>query len=323
MTAEDYSGRVDELFERQLRDWDTVRDNYAALDGACLRTLELDDALIVLQHNPERRRSAAARLDDTSQPCFLCRDGQPAEQEAIVWADRYKIQVNPYPIFPRHLTIASLDHVAQSLASPTRIADMLALARALPQYVVFYNGADCGASAPHHFHFQAGIKGLMPLCDEVSDPVMWPYETRLEGNSTGFVGCTRCQGRLLFYIHTNNEPQAAIYFARLYIAMLGVNEHGREPSLNLLCWVDGDDYHLLLVPRAKHRPACFGTGRGKLLVSPASVEMGGLWALPVQDDYDTLTAQQVSDIYNEVCIDNATAVAIIDHFLTTEKTLPL
>ena len=100
MTAEDYSGRVDELFERQLRDWDTVRDNYAALDGACLRTLELDDALIVLQHNPERRRSAAARLDDTSQPCFLCRDGQPAEQEAIVWADRYKIQVNPYPIFP-------------------------------------------------------------------------------------------------------------------------------------------------------------------------------------------------------------------------------
>ena len=40
---------------------------------------------------------------------------------------------------------------------------MLRLAEALPEYVVFYNGPQCGASAPDHLHFQAGNRGFLPI----------------------------------------------------------------------------------------------------------------------------------------------------------------
>ena len=33
----------------------------------------------------------------------------------------------------------------------------------LPDFLLFYNGARCGASAPDHMHFQAGARGVVPL----------------------------------------------------------------------------------------------------------------------------------------------------------------
>ena len=105
----DYSGVVNKLISRQLRDWDVAGANYAALASAVTRVLQVGEATITLQFNPERRRSSAAKIDKQSlarRKCFLCTENQPAKQKAVLWGDHYKIQVNPYPIFKRHLTIA-------------------------------------------------------------------------------------------------------------------------------------------------------------------------------------------------------------------------
>jgi len=40
---------------------------------------------------------------------------------------------------------------------------MLSLSEAMSSYTVFYNGPQCGASAPDHLHFQAGNNGFMPV----------------------------------------------------------------------------------------------------------------------------------------------------------------
>ena len=155
----DYSKVIDRLITRQMRDWDVAGANYAALSHVATRTLQLDEATITLQFNPERRRSSAAAIDKKSlarRQCFLCTENQPARQKAILWGDHYKIQVNPYPIFKRHLTIADLRHMPQRIAD--RVGDMLQLAKDLPDFVVFYNGPQCGASAPDHAHFQAGAR---------------------------------------------------------------------------------------------------------------------------------------------------------------------
>ena len=40
---------------------------------------------------------------------------------------------------------------------------MLNIASELSDYILFYNGPQCGASAPDHMHFQAGNKGFLPL----------------------------------------------------------------------------------------------------------------------------------------------------------------
>ncbi len=296
----DYSKAVDRLIARQLRDWDEAGRNYAALASASVRTLSLGESVIRLQYNPERRRSSAAAIDKKSlsrRRCFLCTEHQPARQKAILWGDHYKIQVNPYPIFSRHLTIADLRHVSQRLAG--RVGDMLQLAAALPEFVVFYNGPQCGASAPDHAHFQAGAKGEMPLCDEILHAT-----TRLMADGDeGFIGYVDALGRSLFTIETTTLRAAERYALRL-LDLLPVPDGGEEPMVNVLCWWDRAErsWHMTIFPRRKHRPACYGEGEGRLLLSPASVDMGGLWAVPEEKDYESLTSSQVQALLDELCL---------------------
>ena len=296
----DYSRVIDRLIVRQLRDWDVAGANYEALAGAVTRTLHLGEATITLQFNPERRRSSAAAIDKksiSSRKCFLCSENQPAKQKAMLWGDHYKIQVNPYPIFSRHLTIADLRHVPQRLAG--RVGDMLSLARALPDFVVFYNGPQCGASAPDHAHFQAGAKGEMPLCGEI----LHATTHLLTDGDEGFIGYVDSLGRSLFTIETTTVRAAERYALRL-LDLLPPTDGGDEPMVNVLCWWDTTDraWRMVIFPRRKHRPACYGEGEGRLLLSPGAVDMGGLWAVPEFKDYDTLTAAQVQALYDELCL---------------------
>ena len=308
----DYSKAIDRLITRQLRDWDEAGRNYAALGNILTRTLTLGESTIVLQYNPKRLQSSSAAIDKqalASRKCFLCREHQPARQKAILWGDHYKIQVNPYPIFSRHLTIADLHHVPQRLAG--RVGDMLKLAKALPQFVVFYNGPQCGASAPDHAHFQAGCKGVMPLCDEI----VHATTHLLADGDEGFIGYVDMLGRNLFTVETSTLRAAQRYVLRL-LDLLPVPDGADEPMVNMLCWWDKTDraWRIVVFPRRKHRPACYGEGEGRLLISPASVDMGGLWAVPVLKDYETLTAAQVQALFDELCMNRKALLPVINGF---------
>ena len=308
----DYSKVIDRLITRQMRDWDVAGANYEALAHAEVRTLQVGESSIVLQHNPERRRSSAAAIDKESlsnRQCFLCSENQPARQKTILWGDHYKIQVNPYPIFKRHLTIADLRHLPQRLAG--RVGDMLSLARALPDFVVFYNGPQCGASAPDHAHFQAGAKGEMPLCDELAHAT-----THLLADSDeGFIGYLDSLGRNLFTIETSTQRAAERYALRL-LDLLPVPEGAYEPMVNALCrWNNTNRlWHLVIFPRRKHRPACYGEGEGRFLLSPGAVDMGGLWAVPERKDFETLTPEIIQALYDELCMTRQELAPVIKGF---------
>ncbi len=307
-----YSKSVDRLIFRQLRDWDVAGRNYAALAGVTTRRIVLGESAVVLQFNPERRRSSAAAIDGKSlagRKCFLCSENQPVKQKAVLWGDHYKIQVNPYPIFKRHLTIADLSHEPQRIAD--RVGDMLSLAKDLPDFVVFYNGPQCGASAPDHAHFQAGAKGEMPLCDELSHATT----QMLDDGDEGFIGYVDALGRSLFTIETSTQRAAERYALRL-LDLLPVPDRSPEPMVNVLCWWDETDriWHIVVFPRRKHRPACYGDGEGRLLLSPASTEMGGLWAIPEFKDYDSLTAGQIQALYDELCLSRQDLTPILTAF---------
>ena len=296
----DYSRVIDRLIARQLHDWDVASANYGALAGTLTRTLSVGESTITLQFNPERRRSSAALLDQRSlarRECFLCSEHQPPKQKAVLWGDHYKIQVNPYPIFNRHLTIADLRHVPQRLSG--RLGDMLELAKDLPDFVVFYNGPQCGASAPDHAHFQAGAKGEMPLPDEMA------YATThlLADGDEGFIGYVDVLGRSLFTIETLTQ-RAAERYARRLLDLLPVPQGAAEPMVNVLCWWDQTCrmWHMVVFPRRKHRPACYGEGEGRLLLSPGAVDMGGLWAVTERKDFESLTAGQIQALYDELCM---------------------
>ena len=296
--------QIENLFTRQLSDWQLVRDNYAALDGLLTREViipikeSLHNSHIMLQYNPERLRSSSANIDNASlkaRPCFLCNENQPREQETVVWDNRYKIQINPYPIFSRHLTISALEHKPQRIAG--RIADMIHLAKDLPGYVVFYNGPKSGASAPDHAHFQAGLYEELPICYEL----FCATTSLIDANGNGEFGTVTCLGRPVFYIESLDIEHGEQWFNDL-IDALPVKKGQEEPMINILCWHDGGSWSIAVFPRRKHRPACYGTGEDQFVISPASLDMGGLWAVAREEDFNKLTLHDVRLILMDVCL---------------------
>ena len=289
---------IHDLLQRQLTDWETAGNNYAALAGVRVKELDVDGTLYKVQFNPARIVSSGAKVDAKSikaRKCFLCPANLPPQQEGVPFAGHYSILVNPFPIFPRHLTIPETEHVDQRIA--TRMGDMLQLAQALTDYTIFYNGPRCGASAPDHAHFQAGSRGFLPI------ETQW---TSLLAERLGGCGHSSLYGlngdlRRPLVIDTADEAEAAALFHAVCQALPVPPGHA-EPMLNLLCWYDTPRWVLVLFPRRRHRPSCYDApGDGRLLCSPASVDMGGVFILPMEKDFERINAADLRQILSEVC----------------------
>ncbi len=69
-----------------------------------------------------------------------------------------------------------------------------------------------------------------------------------------------------------------------------------------------------MFPRRKHRPACYGEGEGRLLLSPGAVDMGGLWAVPERKDFDALTPDRIQALYDELCLSRQDLATVINNY---------
>ena len=251
-----------------------------------------------VQFNPGRITSSAAKVDAKSlkeRKCFLCAANRPAVQRGLEWGD-YTVLINPFPIFPRHLTIPDNNHVDQRIDG--RIADMMQLARALEGYTLFYNGPKCGASAPDHMHFQAGNSGFMP----VEDDVVTAEKTQVATEGSAKMSLVNGLSHSCFLIEADTVVDGAALFKRLYDC-LDIPEGEAEPMLNVLCRFVGNGWHVLVFPRKKHRPDCyFKEGDENILISPASVDMGGVFITPLEKDFEKITADDIAQILSECCL---------------------
>ena len=131
---------VHHLLDRQLAAWETARRSYDALAGVRVKELDVRGVPYKVQFNPARIVSSGAKVDARSikeRRCFLCAANRPAEQEGLPFLGHYELLVNPFPIFPRHLTVPETGHVPQLIAH--RFADMLELARELTDLVTTAN----------------------------------------------------------------------------------------------------------------------------------------------------------------------------------------
>ena len=165
---------IDKFIKDQLSVWPMAAENYRNLKKAETKHLDVGGLKVLAQYNPCRRISSEAPLDKKSiseRPCFLCPENRPAEQTNIEFEGRkgrkYRVTLNPYPIFPSHLVISGFDHTPQSIWH--RYQDLLDFVKDNQEYLGFYNGPQSGASAPDHMHFQACPQGLMPLQNRVDE----------------------------------------------------------------------------------------------------------------------------------------------------------
>jgi hypothetical protein len=297
----DYSARVEELFRAQLADWPLARTNYGLLDRVRTRAIDFGRHNVLVQFNPERIRSSAARVDSRSieeRPCFLCSSNRPAEQTGVRFGDDFTILVNPFPIFNRHLTIVSDSHTDQRITG--HFGTMLALARALRDFVIFYNGPQCGASAPDHFHFQAGNLGFLPIEKDFESSKAAELLTIWAGTE---IRIWRNYGRGTATLKGRSELSLEEVFSSFLHRFRFLQPDKPEPMLNILAYVSGEDYIIHLFPRREHRPSQFyDEGPEGILLSPASVDLGGVVITPREEDFLKLSKDNLEDIFNQVCL---------------------
>ncbi len=268
-----------ELFDRQMAQWPVCRERYAALSSAKKRTITLANRAYTLIYNPLRRISASAKTDDgaLSRPCFLCSDQRPEEQIDLTVNPSgsefaYQAAVNPYPILSHHFTIISSKHCEQVI-SPARLRDMERLARQMSGYLLFFNGAKAGASAPDHFHFQAVRQSDVPLCQ-----------------------ATEKEKETLF-IQSCGAEDVKI-------------DCSASDMLNILCWCENGQTMWRVIRRRRHRPGqYYAGGSEKVLISPAALEFAGIIPLARKEDFERMDAALLADILRQ-CYDNEPMVDV-------------
>ncbi len=288
---------LDRLLADQRRRWPALRRGEAELEQVAARVFERDGETVVAQANPDRRGSTLARVDAAAvaeRPCFLCPQHMPAEERGLAFGELVLLP-NPHPIVRGHLTVPARPHRPQRLAG--RLGAMLALSRALgPDWVTFYNGPSCGASAPDHFHLQACPRSAVPLL--AAGPAGWPAAgiVRQDGFSRRRLALA---GRDPAAMRVLVERAAAAWAAVAGVA------GDAEPAFNLLLAPCGGGFFGLLFPRRRHRPDCFAAPeQQRIAVSPAALEMAGLLVVAEPEHLERLDAGRIADIYRQVGVDD-------------------
>ncbi len=299
------NSEIKALLNSQIEDWELARTNFAGLKTVQTKSFSFGDFEVKVQFNPARIVSSGAKVDAKTiaeRKCFLCGANRPTEQKAIDFGD-YEILVNPFPIFPEHFTIPRKEHVDQQILP--YFADMLELAKAMDDYLLFYNGPKCGASAPDHAHFQAGTKDFLPLVNDYK---------RLKATHTDLLVTTEKMQlfqmknymRTVYCIESNDVESAKDAFEKLYAFLTPLSSRRGdggevEPLMNIVCLFENNKWYVFVLPRKAFRPWQYtAEGDKQLLVSPATVEMCGIFITPIEAHFERITKEDVVSILEQV-----------------------
>jgi hypothetical protein len=298
-----FSDSAKRLLERQKETWPILKSGYSSLSSVKVKRIQFDGFRFIVQFNPGRYNSTSAKVDDKSindRNCFLCMENLPKEQEGIM-LNNYILLGNPFPIFPEHFTIANIEHKNQRIQYGFN--DLLSFSKLLSKYYsVFYNGPQCGASAPDHLHFQAGSKYTMPIDDEY-DNLKIKYGEILSDKNGYRVYCINDGLRKIVSIEGRDEKYLTNIFNTFY------NNYSSQPGLiepmmNILCsYEEKKGWGVVIMLRAKHRPEEFyKVGADNILFSPAACDYGGLCITPLEKDFNRLDKELLNKIFNETSI---------------------
>ena len=302
------NNQLKSLLTEQKENWELARTNFAGLKTVRTKSFNFGDFEVKVQFNPARIVSSGAKVDAKTiaeRKCFLCTENRPAEQTAVDAGD-YLVLVNPFPIFPEHFTIPRKEHVDQQIKP--YFADMLVLAEALDDYLIFYNGPRCGASAPDHMHFQAGTKDFLPLVNDYKRLKDTHAQLLVESENFQLFNFTNYL-RTVYCIESTDVESAKDAFEKLYTHFQQISlpalpkGEGAEPMLNIVCTFEDGKWFTFVLPRKTFRPWQYtAEGDQQLLVSPATVEMCGIFITPIEAHFEKITKEDVESILEQASL---------------------
>ena len=309
---------LDAFFEKQLDCWMEVKERYSNLENVRLQKFENG---LTLQYNPSRAVSTGAKVDAESlkkRECFLCGANRPSCQIVENAFGNFDVLVNPYPILPKHFTLVWKEHVPQLLEK--MYADMLLIVKEWHEMALFYNGAECGASAPDHAHLQAVRKADIPLfADGWRESVEGSLEPLYMVSGDGIY---RADGYVvpLFEIRAGSVSRSVEMMSRL-LSVIPSADGAVEPRMNVICRYERNEgYVTTVILRSKHRPACYSaTGDDGRMVSPGTLDMVGLMVTPLEKDFTSIVADEALFMLKEVAISDETFSLIVDNLVSCHE----
>ena len=303
-SADWWADRSGRLLDEQKSSWPLLGINFERLQKTQTREFSFDNFTVIVQYNPDRIISSSADVSEESirsRRCFLCTENLPAEQKGLGYDKQFVILSNPYPIFKEHFTVSRRNHIPQSIVG--NFAEFLEISRSLgSKYTLFYNGPKCGSSAPDHMHFQAVTKNIMP--------VEYEFDKMVGGLSKAVIKKGKIQVRFFeqhlrhFISFESNDKGELLYAFKKYInAFKKISIPQNEPLMNLILSHQEGIWRLLIFPRQKHRPSqYYAENSGQILISPAAVDMGGIFITPRKEDFEKITEDAIVDIYRQVTL---------------------
>jgi len=298
--GEDLNEWAENLFNKQRSGWPFLRENLEGLENIHVKEIDLGHISVKVQYNPNRIKSSSAKVDPESiskRRCFLCPEFLPRQQRGVLMNNNYLLLVNPYPIFPRHFTIPAIDHIPQSIAD--HFSDLLDISRMMSGYTVFYNGPRCGASAPDHMHFQAGNRGLLPIESEFSN-LKGKYSDIVYSDGKVEVIAVKDYPGKFVSVESGSQEKIEVVFNALYKIL---EDGSEEPMINILVNYSEGKWRVIIFPRDKHRPRQFYEEADKrILISPASVDFGGVCITPRKEDFERIDSVSLKSIFDQVSV---------------------
>jgi hypothetical protein len=134
-------------------------------------------------------------------------------------------------------------------------------------------------------HFQAGLRGLLPI----------------ENDTAELTGVVVPNYRRNVFLFRERDRSALIDRMDSAIDLLAETTGRRpEPLVNIAVFHEREEWITFLFPRGKHRPEVFRTG--ELTVSPASIDLCGIFVVPLAYDFEKITADAIAAIFREVTL---------------------
>jgi len=212
----------------------------------------------------------------------LCPASLDPEEKGIPFDSEFTLYCNPFPILQKHLTIVHAEHRPQRIAG--QFGAFLKIARALSDSFIIYNGPQCGASAPDHLHFQSCSREVFPIEHDTLDQYIPRVFT--------------FRGRDLDAVVARLESLMAVLSRMTSAAAEPASEPASEPMINIAAWFSENCWTVLVFPRGKHRPRVYETK--ELTVSPATIDLCGVFVVPVPADYEKIRGSDIEQILDEV-----------------------
>lgn len=260
---------VRNFIQRESASWSVLQDTYPKIDLP-ENTRRIEKGITAV-YQPWRRLSSTAEITAdaiAARECFLCPKTRMSGQTELNGGSLH-VLMNPFPVLKGHLTIPWHKHVPQKLDN-TSIKAFCELCFALRGFTVFYNGSECGASAPDHLHFQA-IPDWTP---QIAEEIMVSH-IRFEARDVEDA-CT--------------SLNSAIKMMPVGEQMINLAGYGNDSGI----------VTFMVIPRKARRPHFYSSDETDLesyMISPAAIEMLGIFITPLEKDFRRLNINVIKQIY--------------------------